>query len=150
VLGVVADCSGASCLGSGTRLSSVATWPTVGASRGTYPANPCSVAVSIVVSWIGTGSGAACSLVANEAADDGFSPVTSSSGISVDAELQFDKHTVDNAYYYLLLLLMLTDVCIYLHVRLAVCDRECAPTRSSSAPLLARRALATLIWWRHW
>jgi hypothetical protein len=83
------------------------------------------------------GSGTACSLVAIEAADDGLPPVASSSGISVDTELQFDKHTVDNAYYYLLLLLMLTEVCRYLHVRLAVCGRECVPTRSSSAPLLA-------------
>jgi hypothetical protein len=66
------------------------------------------------------GHGAACSLVAIEAADDGLPPVVSSSRISVDAELQFDKHTVDNAYYYLLLLLMLIEVCRYLHVRLVM------------------------------
>jgi hypothetical protein len=40
-------------------------------------------------------------------------------------------------------------VCSYLHVRLAMRGQKCAPTRSPSAPLLARRALATLIWWRH-
>jgi hypothetical protein len=121
----------------------------VGASRGTYSADPCSVAVSTIVGWIEMGPGAAYLLVAIEAADDSLPPVASSSGISVDAELQFDKHTVDNAYYYLLLLLMLTKICRYLHVRLAVCDRECVLTRSSSAPLLPRRALATLTWWRH-
>jgi hypothetical protein len=43
-------------------------------------------------------------------ADDGFPPAVSSSGTSVDAELQFDKTIVNVAYYYLPLLLMLTDV----------------------------------------
>jgi hypothetical protein len=55
------------------------------------------------------------------AADDGLPPAASCSGFSVDAELQFDKSTVDDAYYYLPLLLMLTEVCRYLHVRLAMC-----------------------------
>jgi hypothetical protein len=53
-------------------------------------------------------------------ADDDLPLAVSPSGISVDAELQFDQHTVDNAYYYLPLLLMLIEVCRYLHVRLAM------------------------------
>jgi hypothetical protein len=148
-LGVAADYSGASCLGMGTRLSSIAAWPMAGASRGNYLADPCLVAVSTIVGWIRMGPSAAYSLVAIDAANDGLPPVASSSGISIDAELQFDKHTVDNAYYYLLLLLMLTKICRYLLVCLAVCGRECVLTRSSSAPLLARRALAMLTWWQH-
>jgi hypothetical protein len=59
-------------------------------------------------------------LVAIKAVDDSLPPAASSSGISVNAELQFDQHTVDNAYYYLPLLLMLIEVCRYLHVRLAM------------------------------
>jgi hypothetical protein len=77
--------------------------------------------VSIVVGSFGSALGAACSLVALPPADDGFPPAASSSGTSVDAELQFDKRTVDVAYYYLPLLLMLTDVCRYSHVRLTMC-----------------------------
>jgi hypothetical protein len=65
--------------------------------------------------------GDACSLVAIVVADDGLPLAVSCSGISVDAELQFDKSTIDDAYYYLPLLLMLTEVCRYLHVRPAMC-----------------------------
>jgi hypothetical protein len=54
------------------------------------------------------------------AVDDGLPLATSCLGISIDAELQFDKSTDDDAYYYLPLLLMLTEVCRYLHVRLAM------------------------------
>jgi hypothetical protein len=111
VLGVAADCSGASCLGSSTRLS----------SGGTYSDVLCSAVVSTVIGSIGSALGAAYSLVAIVAADDGLPPTASCSGISVDAELQFDKSTVDDAYYYLPLLLMLSEVCIYLHVCLAMC-----------------------------
>jgi hypothetical protein len=120
-----------------------------GASGGTCLDDLSLVVVSTIVGWLVTGPGAACLLVVVVVAEDGFPPAASCSGISVDAELQIDKSTVDNAYYYLLLLLMLTEVCRYLHVHLAVCGRECVPTRSSSAPLLARRALATLTWWLH-
>jgi hypothetical protein len=55
------------------------------------------------------------------ATNDGLPPAASCSGISVDAELQFDKSIIDDAYYYLPLLLMLTEMCRYLHVRLAIC-----------------------------
>jgi hypothetical protein len=65
--------------------------------------------------------GAACSLVTLAVADDGLPLAVSSSGISIDAKLQFDNSTIDDAYYYLPLLLMLTEVCRYLHVRLAMC-----------------------------
>jgi hypothetical protein len=44
-------------------------------------------------------------------ADDGLPPAASCSGISIDVELQFDKRTVDDAYYYLPFLLILTKVC---------------------------------------
>jgi hypothetical protein len=57
----------------------------------------CSTAVSTIIGYIGSMLGAACSLVALVAADDGLPPATSCSGISVDAELQFDKSTVDDA-----------------------------------------------------
>jgi hypothetical protein len=40
----------------------------------------------------------------------GFPPTASSSGTSIDAELQFDKTTINVAYYYLPLLLILTDM----------------------------------------
>jgi hypothetical protein len=79
------------------------------------------VAIFTVVGWIGTGSGAACLLVFIVATDDDLPPAASYSRISVDAELQFDKTIVDDAYYYLPLLLMLTEVCRYLHVRLVMC-----------------------------
>jgi hypothetical protein len=79
----------------------------------------CSVAVSTIIGSFGSALGAACSLVALAAADDGLPPAASSSGISVDVELQFDNSIVDNVYYYLLLLLILIEVCRYLHVRLA-------------------------------
>jgi hypothetical protein len=153
VLEVAVDCSGASCPGLGTRLSSVAACSTTGALGGTYLDVLCSATVSTdravstilagaghdsssaasltiagsfttavgVAGPIGSALGAACSLVAIVAADDGLPLVASCSGISVDARLQFDKGTVDDAYYYLPLLLMLTEVCRYLHVRLAMC-----------------------------
>jgi hypothetical protein len=68
------------------------------------------VTASIIVGSFWLTLGAACSLVALMPADDGFPPAVSSSGTSVDAELQFDKTIVNVAYYYLPLLLMLTDV----------------------------------------
>jgi hypothetical protein len=68
------------------------------------------VAASIVVSSFWLALGATCSLVALAPAIAGFPPAASSSGTSIDAELQFDKTTVNVAYYYLPLLLMLTDV----------------------------------------
>jgi hypothetical protein len=92
-----------------------------GASGGTCSDILCSAAVSTVVGYIGSALGAACSLVALVAADEGLPPAASCSGISVDVELQFDKSIVDDAYYYLPLLLMLTEVCRNLHVRLAMC-----------------------------
>jgi hypothetical protein len=79
------------------------------------------VAISTIIGSIRLALGAACSLVALVAADDGLPLATSCSGISVDTELQFDKSTVDDAYYYLPLLLMLTEVCRYLHVHLVMC-----------------------------
>jgi hypothetical protein len=91
VLGVATDCSGASCLGSGTHLSSVAVWSTTGASGGTYSADLCSAVVSTVIGWIRTGPVVACSLVVVMVADDGLPLVASYLGISIDAELQFDK-----------------------------------------------------------
>jgi hypothetical protein len=100
----------------------MATCSTPGALGGTCSDVLCSAVVSTVVGSFGSALGAACSLVALKAADDGLSPAASSSGISVDAELQFDKSTVDVAYYYLPLLLMLIEVCRYLHVCLTMCD----------------------------
>jgi hypothetical protein len=119
---VAADYSGASCLGSGTRFSFVAAYSTPGASGGTCSDILYSAAVSTVVGSIGSALGAAYSLVALVAADDSLPPAASCSGIFIDTELQFDKSIVDDAYYYLPLLLMLTEVCRYLHVHLAMCD----------------------------
>jgi hypothetical protein len=51
---------------------------------------------------IGIGPAVACSLV--------VIPVASCSRISIDAELQFDNSTVDDAYYYLPLLLTIIEV----------------------------------------
>jgi hypothetical protein len=121
VLGVAADYSGVSCLGSGTHLSSVDACSAPGASGGTCLEVLCLAAVSTVVGFIGSAFGATCSLVALVAADDSLPQATSYSGISVDDELQFDKSIVNYAYYYLHLLLMITEVYIYLHVRLAMC-----------------------------
>jgi hypothetical protein len=86
-----------------------------GASGGTCSGVLCSVAVSTIVDSIGSALGTACSLVALVAADDGIPPAASCSGISVDVKLQFVNSTADNAYYYLPLLLMFTEVCRYLH-----------------------------------
>jgi hypothetical protein len=82
-----------------------------GASGGTYSDILYSAAVFTIVGSIGSELGTACSLVALVAADDGLPPTASCSGIFVDTKLQFDKSTVDDAYYYLPLLLMLTEVC---------------------------------------
>jgi hypothetical protein len=121
VLGVAVDYSGVSCLGSGTHLSFVATCSAPGASGGTCSDVLCLAAISTVVGFIGSAFGVACSLVALVVTDDGLPPAASCSGILVDAELQFDKNIVNYAYYYLPLLLMITEVYIYLHVRLAMC-----------------------------
>jgi hypothetical protein len=80
------------------------------ASGGTCSDALCSAAVSTIAGSFGLALGAPCSLVAPVPAVAGFLPAGSSSGTSIDAELQFDKTTVDVAYYYLPLLLMLTDV----------------------------------------
>jgi hypothetical protein len=93
----------------------------LGASGGTCSDALCSMTVSTIVNSFGSALGVTYSLVALALADDGFPPAASCSGTSVDAELQFDKSTVDVAYYYLPLPLMLTDVCRYLHVRLMMC-----------------------------
>jgi hypothetical protein len=88
------------------------------ASGGTCSDVLCSMAVSIDVGSIGSTLGATCSLVALVVVDDGPPSAVSCSGISIDVELQFDTSIVDDAYYYLSLLLMLTGVCRYLHVLL--------------------------------
>jgi hypothetical protein len=73
--------------------------------------------------------------------------VVSSSGTSVDAELQFDKSTVDVAYYYLPLLLMLTkslqiltcppdDVRLRRHVDAVVLGSLVGPTSSGHTHLV--------------
>jgi hypothetical protein len=76
------------------------------ASVGTCLDALCSAAASTFVGSFGSAIGAACLLVVFTPADDGFLPAV----ISVDAELQFNKSTVDVTYYYLSLLLMFTQV----------------------------------------
>jgi hypothetical protein len=80
----------------------------LGASGDTCSDALCSVAISTIVGSFGSALGTACSLVALALAIAGFPPAASSSGTSVDAELSFDKCTVNVTYYYLLLLLMLS------------------------------------------
>jgi hypothetical protein len=121
MLGVAEDYSGASCLGSGSHISSRAAYSMLGDLGSTCSDALCSVALSTIVGSFGLALGATCLLVALAPAVAGFPPTASSSGTFVDAELQFDKCTIDFAYYYLPLLLILIDVCRYLHVRLTMC-----------------------------
>jgi hypothetical protein len=116
VLGVAVDCSGASCLGSGSCLSSGAVYSTLGASGGTCSDAHCSTAVSTIVSSFRSALGATCSLVTLAPSVVGFPPAVNSSGTSVDAELQFNKSTVDIAFYYLPLLCLLKCAVTYMSV----------------------------------
>jgi hypothetical protein len=98
-----------------------------------------------VIGPIGSAFGfAAHSLVVVVAADDGLALAASYSGLSVDAGLQYNKGIGDDTNYCLPILLMLTEVRRYLHVRLTMCGCECTMPWLPSATLLARRALATL------
>jgi hypothetical protein len=92
----------------------------LGALGGTCSDALCLAAISIVVGSFGSVLGAAYSLVALAPAVAGFPLAASSSWTFVDAELSFDKCTVNVTYYYLLLLLMFTKVCSYLHIHLTM------------------------------
>jgi hypothetical protein len=85
VLEVAADCSGVSCLISGTCLSSMATCSTPSALVGTCSDAIYSAFVSTVVDSFWSALGTACSMVALAADDDDLPLVASSSGISVGA-----------------------------------------------------------------
>jgi hypothetical protein len=94
-----------------SRLSFGAACSTLGVSGGICPDAHCSADVSTIVGSFGSALGTAYSLVVSMLVDGGFLPAASSSGTSIDAELQFNKRIVDVTYYYLPLLLMFTEVC---------------------------------------